>query len=285
MVELSIIIVNYNTSALTEQTVASVQRTVKRHSFEIIVADNSSDKFELFKNKGGYNNVRFLEIENNGFGNACNLATEYAQGEFILFLNSDTIVFDNAIDGCLEFMKKHKSVGITGARLTLTDGRLDHGCKRGFPTPRVSLFYFLKLHKLFPRIKRFGEYTKSYIPENAVAEVDCVSGAFLLIRKSLFSILGGFDEDFFMYGEDIDLCYRAKKQGSKIVYYGKSEILHLKGQSGLHTKSDTVISHFYNSMRIFYNKHYKKKYGKLVHIAVMSGITLKHLLTQKRKPR
>ncbi|MFA5658673.1 MAG: galactosyltransferase-related protein, partial [Oscillospiraceae bacterium] len=119
-------------------------------------------------------------------------------------------------------------------------------------------------------------------------EVDSVSGAFLIIRTELFRRLNGFDERFFMYGEDLDLCLRVKKSGEKVVYYGKAKLLHLKGQSGLHTKPESVIRHFYNSMLIFYNKHYKKKYGKITALIVTSAIKLKYLLTvlfHRIKPR
>ena len=278
--DLSIIIINFNTKDLTEQTINSVVSTITTTSFEIIVVDNSTDKSKQYINEHNYNNVKILhDIENKGFGNACNIGVQNSCGDYILLLNSDTIVHTDTIDNCINYMKNDDSVGIMSCKVLLENGDLDHSCKRGFPTPSASFYYFTKMDKKHPDIKKYCEYTKNYIDKDSVAEVDAVTGAFLIIPRSIYEKINGFDEAFFMYGEDLDLCYRVKELGFKVIYYGRVSITHLKGQSGLHKKSKVVIKYFYDAMSIFYDKHYRKKYNVFVTLAVKTAIKMKYLLT------
>jgi GT2 family glycosyltransferase len=263
---------------LTHQTIKSIIESTHELKYEIIVVDNSTD----ITQQCSYDNpnVRiFLNIENKGFGNACNIGTSKSVGSYLLFINSDTIIQDNSIFKCFKYISSVENVGVVGAKILLENGNLDHGCKRGFPTPESALYYYLGFDKKFPNSKRFGAYRQTYLNEKEINEVDSVSGAFLMISKSLFSFLQGFDERFFMYGEDLDLCYRAKEKGYKVIYFPEAQILHLKGQSGLHKSSKAVIYHFYNAMNLFYNKHYKKKYSLLVTLLVYGGIKLKYIQT------
>lgn len=276
--DLSVIIVNHNTKQLTNQTISSIIENTHRLEYEILVVDNSTDKDEACSYVDS--KVRLItDVKNNGFGNACNIGSKIAKGKYLLFLNSDTMIKDNSLSKCFEYISKHKQIGVLGVRVLLENGTLDHGCKRGFPTPQSAMYYYLKLDKKYPGSEKYGSYRQTFLDEMETNEVDSVSGAFLMISKNLFYELNGFDEDFFMYGEDLDLCFRAKEKGYKVIYYAEAEIIHLKGQSGLHKSSKTVIYHFYNAMIIFYNKHYKKKYNILVTIAVYIGIKLKYLLT------
>lgn len=279
--DLSIIMINYNTKKLTEQAVASIFQCGPKIDFEIIIVDNSSDDSQIYDlNQDG---VRiFIHVANKGFGNACNFGAKNASGKYLLFLNSDTIMHKGTLEQCVSYLDSHNRVGALGERTLLEDGTLDHACKRGFPTPSVSLYYFTGLDKRHPESHKFGAYRQTFLDENSVGEVDAVAGSFLMIPTKVFQEIGGFDEAFFMYGEDLDLCYRIKEQGYQIVYYGKASITHLKGQSGLHTKSKTVIYHFYNAMRIFYEKHYRKKYGSLVTAVVYFAIELKYFITLLR---
>ncbi len=276
--DLSVIMINFNTRRLAAQAAESVLRTVQDASFEIIVVDNSDQPTEFYSSDDS--RIKVLErVENNGFGHACNLGAEKAEGEYLLFLNSDTIVHENALDSSLRYMREHPDIGILGIRTLLADGSFDHGCKRGFPTPSASFYYFLGMDKRHPESRKYGAYRQTFLPEDKTVETDCVSGAFLMMKKALFTEIGGFDEDYFMYGEDIDLCYRVKQAGHKVVYFAGGSITHLKGASGLHTKSRKVIDCFYDSMKIFYRKHYRGKYNLFLNAAVYMGINLKHRLT------
>lgn len=276
--DLSIVIVNHNTKKLTAQTVKSVIDTTYGIDYEIIVVDNSSITTEYYKSDDSRVKV-IPKVENKGFGHACNIGANNAVGRYVLFLNSDTIMQENTLKKSVEYMDKHRDVGCLGIRTILKNGQFDHGCKRGFPTPFNSLCYVLKLHKLFPNNKKFGGYTLSYLSNEETNEVDSVSGAFMLIPKIVLSKVGLFDESIFMYAEDIDLCYRIKQSGLKVVYYADVFMIHLKGQSGLHTKNKTVIYHFHNGIKIFYDKYYRDKHNFLVTFLMHSAINLRYVLT------
>ncbi len=254
--DLSIIIVNYNTKKICENTINHVIKNTENIEYEIIVTDNSDIKSEELN----YNNkkVKIIKINNKGFGNACNIGSKYANGKYILFLNSDTIVFKNTLDKCVDFIKKNSDIGVLGIKTYLSDGKtLDHGCKRGFPTPFNSMCYILGLDKLFPYNKTFGGYRLTYLDENKSHYVDSVSGAFMLMPLELFKSLKGFDESIFMYGEDLDLCLRVKNKNLKIFYYADAEMIHLKGKSGLSTNNKKVLKYFYDGIKVFYKKYYK----------------------------
>lgn len=275
--DLSIIIVNYNTRDLTAQTINSIIENTNRIYYEIIVIDNSSDKSQVYKSVNS--KIIVHQAENHGFGHGCNAGARLSKGKYLLFLNSDTLIHDNSLEKCVAYFKSKDKIGALGARVLLEDGTLDHGCKRGFPTPRAAFYYYFGLDKRYPQSKKYGAYRQTFLSENKTNEVDSVSGAFLMIPKYLFDELNGFDETFFMYGEDLDLCYRIKEKGYKIIYYAEAVITHLKGQSGLHKSSKIVIYHFYNAMLIFYNKHYKNKYNILITLSVLLAVKLKYWIT------
>lgn len=283
--DLSIIIVNFNTKKLTENCIDSILQTTRCPDFEIIVVDNSTNPDCKYQIKDNHKNrvVLIDNVENKGFGNACNIGAKKAKGDYILLINSDIIVHRDTIDKSLDYIKKYDDVGVVGVKIKLTNNTLEHGCKRGFPTPWASFCYFTKLDRLNPKNKKFGAYRQTFIDEDTTAKVDAVSGSYMLIDKNLYGELGGFDEDFFMYGEDLDLCYRISKLGKKIVYYADVSATHLKGQSGLSHKNPSIIYHFYNAMRIFYKKHYQKKYNPLVNFLVLKAIDIKYALAKKNK--
>ncbi len=272
--DLSVIIVNHNTKKLTEQTVSSVAATTRGVDYEIIIVDNSSDKSEAYP--ADDSRVKLIaNVENKGFGHACNVGVNIAIGRYILFLNSDTIMHKGSLKKCIDYMDKHVDTGCLGIKTTLKNGDFDHGCKRGFPTPFNSLCYVLKLHKLFPDSKKFGGYTLSYLSTDETNEVDSVSGAFMLIPKQVLGRVGLFDESIFMYGEDIDLCYRIKKAGYRVVYFAEASMTHLKGQSGLHTKDPAVIRHFHRGIKRFYDMYYKDKYNIFVTLLMHGAINIR----------
>lgn len=278
MKELSVIIVNYNTREMCGRCVGAVLSTARATGVEIIVVDNSSDDREKYSSSHE-NVIVIADVKNAGFGNACNIGAGKSSSDALLFLNSDAVLHEDALDRAYSYFTGHPEIGVLGIRTILRDGSADHNSKRGFPTPARALFYFMKLDRLWPGSKAFGGYHMTYLPDSESNEVDAVSGSFMMISKSLFCDAGGFDESFFMYGEDLDLCYRVKQRGYKVFYYADASMLHLKGQSGLHTKSSEVLRHFYGSMNIFYDKHYKKRYGFFVSWIVRFAISSKQRIS------
>jgi GT2 family glycosyltransferase len=273
--DISIIIVNYNTKKLLEDTIQSIIGTVGIIKYEIIVVDNASIDGSIEMVKKQYPQVKLIENKDNvGFSKANNIGIKKASGRYILLLNSDTKVLNQCIDNCLDYMDMNLEIGALGCKLLLASGELDHACKRGFPTPEASLYYILKLHKLFPSNKRFGQYTLNYLPIDEVNEVDALTGAFIMVRKEVIRKVGLLDETYFMYGEDLDWCYRIKEAGYKVIYYPKAVTIHYKGGSSKKKRYKTIYE-FHRAMYIFYNKHYSNKYNFIVTGIVFAAIALK----------
>lgn len=277
--DISIIIVNYNTYDLTKNTINSVIETADNIDYEVVLVDNASADGSIEKLKEdfyGYQNIKIIKNDINlGFSKANNIGMRIAKGDYFLLLNSDTKLELDCLQNAIEYIKKDEKIGALGAKVVLPDGKLDHACKRGFPTPKVSLFYLLKLDRLNP--KKFGIYDALYIGEDEIGEVDSLMGAFMLMPKIVFDEVGFLDEDFFMYGEDIDLSYRIKQAGYKIIYYPKSKIIHYKGGSSKKRRRK-IIYDFHNAMWIFYRKHYYKEYNFLISGLVFLGIWMKYIL-------
>ena len=271
--DLSIIIVNYRTYDLTRQTIISVLDTVKDIEYEIFVVDNHSADGSLEKlaeDFKDYSLVKFIEnAHNDGFAVANNLAFRKSSGDYVLLLNSDVIVNKNTINESLNFIKSNANIGIVGCKVVLPDGTLDKACRRSFPTFEVSFYRMSGLSKLFPNSKRFNQYNLSYLDDNGVYPVDCVVGAFMMIDSQLMKRCRGLDESYFMYGEDIDLCYKTKELGYEVYYYGKYDITHYKGASG---KNKRLLYEFHKSMEIFYNKHYKKEDSIIINVITYISI-------------
>ena len=280
--KVSIIIVNYNTYALTKQTIESVICRQYNFKYEIILVDNASADGsiealeETFREEVAEGILYIIKNSANlGFAKANNIGIRKAQGEYILLLNSDTEVQGECLKECLKQMEQNSQIGALGCKVILPDGTLDHACKRGFPTPKASLYYFLKWDKKDPI--KYGQYDALYLGEDEVGEVDVLMGAFMLMSKRVLDQVGLLDEDFFMYGEDIDLCFRIKEAGYQILYYPKERIIHYKGGSSKRRRHK-VIFDFHQAMWIFYKKHYIKQYNILVTILVAVGIWGKCLL-------
>jgi GT2 family glycosyltransferase len=223
-----------------------------------------------------------LHANNHGFGHACNAGAAQARGRYLLFLNSDTVLEDCSLDRAVKYMDADSRIGALGIKTTLADGSFDHASKRGFPTPFNAFCYFLGLDRLFPRCKAFGGYRLAYLDPETTVDVDAVSGSFMLVHRQLFDSLGGFDEAYFMYGEDVDLCWRIKGAGRRVVYFAGASMRHLKGQSGLNTDDPAVCGYFYDVMEIFYNKHLRYSYGPLMAISVRFAIRARHRLALRR---
>ncbi|NLN98029.1 MAG: glycosyltransferase family 2 protein [Eubacteriaceae bacterium] len=271
--DLSIIIVNYKTLELTDQCVRSIKEAnMSDLSYEIILVDNASLDGSLEALKEAHPDCIFIENkENLGFSKANNQGLRIAKGRYLLLLNSDTIVETLTLKQCVAFLEHHSGVDVLGCKVVLEDGSLDPACKRSFPTPANSLYHFLGLGKRFPKSRRFGEYNLTYVDEDSIFSVDCIMGAFMMMRREILNTVGYLDEDYFMYGEDIDWCYRMKQAGHQIIYYPKVKVFHYKKASGIGKRNPKVISAFYDSMGIFFKKHYHNQYSPLLTALVLSG--------------
>lgn len=285
--DLSIIIVNYNTKELTLQCISSIyESNTKKNSFEIFVVDNNSSDGSVEAIKQQFKKVILIENKDNvGFSKANNQAIRQAKGEYILLLNSDTIVQENTLSIMLQYMQQNNDVGAAGCEVLLQDGKLDIACHRGFPTPSASFYYMLGLAKKYPNNPKFNQYHKSYLNMREIHEIDCLVGAFMIVRAETIQQVGMLDESFFMYGEDIDWCYRIKEAGWKIVYNPTVSIIHYKGASS-RKKPVKIVYEFHRAMFIFHKKHYAQKYSAFTNGIVYTGITAKlglELLKNKMK--
>ncbi|MDO5848644.1 MAG: glycosyltransferase family 2 protein [Methanobrevibacter sp.] len=268
--DLSVIIVNYNTFELTRDTINSILKYDYPFTVEIIVTDNNSTDDSLSKLKNFFKDtsVKFIKSDENlGFAAGNNIAIKQSKGRYILLLNSDTIIKKNTLENIYNYMEKHQDVGAVGCKVLLENGELDKACKRSFPNPANAfsrLFYIKTNH---------NDYNLDNLDDDGIYEIDCLTGAFMFIRREALQDSGLLDETFFMYGEDIDLCYRIKQNGWKIIYYGQSEILHYKGASSKKQKSK-LIYEFYRAMYIYYKKHLYNDNSFFMNITVFLGIAL-----------
>jgi GT2 family glycosyltransferase len=261
--QLSIIIVNYNVKHFLEQCLCSVQKAVSEMSAgtpseqaEVIVIDNNSADNSIEYLKPKFSCVQFfINNENLGFAKACNQGLRSARGKYILFLNPDTIVPEDCFQKCISFLESHPETGALGIKMLDGTGKFLKESRRSFPLPMTSLYKLFGLARLFPRSRIFSNYHLGYLNENENHEVDVLAGAFIMIKKQVLDEVGGFDETFFMYGEDVDLSYRVQKRGYKNFYFAESSIIHFKGES-TRKGSLNYVRMFYNAMSIFVRKHY-----------------------------
>ena len=255
--ELSIIIVNYNVKPFLEQCLLSVAIALRNIEAEVIVVDNASSDNSIVELKPLFPTVQFIcSNQNLGFSKANNMGLTYAKGRFILFLNPDTIVSEDSLSSCLQYLNQQPNCGAVGVRMINGFGRFLPESKRAKPSLVNTSFKLMGLARLFPTSPFFNRYALGHLSSHKRHEVDILAGAFLMTRKLLLDELGGFDTSFFMYGEDIDLCIRIQKSGYKIQYLGDVEIIHYKGQSS-RTLSHQQIRIFYKAMQIFVLKHYR----------------------------
>ncbi len=285
MPKLSVIILSYNTKETTRKCLTSLigaLKKVKKFKVEVIVFDNGSTdgSLEMFESFKAYQFFKVIKSKTNiGYAKANNQALRKTKGDYILFLNSDVIINKINFEKLLDYLDEKPEIGALTVKIKLPDGSIDPASHRGFPTLWNSFCYFFKIEKLFGRLpligKIFGGYHLTHLNLNTIHEVDSISGAFYLTRREILKKIGGFDEDFFMYGEDIDLSFRIKKLGYQIIYYPLFEVTHLKYASGLKKNKKEVEKHFYNAMKIFYRKHYEKFYPPIINKLVYLFIDFK----------
>ncbi|MCH2235195.1 MAG: glycosyltransferase family 2 protein [Crocinitomicaceae bacterium] len=263
MIQLSIVIVNYNVEFFLEQCLNSVRLASKNVSTEVFVVDNNSIDGSLEMIRAKFPEVHLIANKDNvGFSRANNQALKIANGKYHLLLNPDTVVEEDTFEKCVKFMDEHEDCGGLGVNMIDGKGNFLPESKRGLPTPRVAFYKIFGLARLFPKSKRFGKYHLSYLDRNETHKIEVLSGAFMMMRKSALDKVGLLDEDFFMYGEDIDLSYRIIKGGYNNYYFPDTRIIHYKGES---TKKSSVnyVFVFYNAMIIFARKHFGGKDARL----------------------
>jgi GT2 family glycosyltransferase len=258
---ISVIMVNYKVPLLLRQSLRSLRESENVNAIEVIVVDNASDDGSAATIPPEFPEITWIQLKTNiGFGKACNVGARNASGEYLLFLNPDTIVSHRTLSTACSFMQERADVGLLGPKILNPDGTLQPGCRRGFPTPESAMFHFFGLSRLFPRSRRFGHYHLTWLDPDESSEVDAISGSFMFMRRALFESLGGFDERFFMYGEDIDLCRRVHEAGFKVWYDPAIQIIHLKGRSSMRRFWHSRIA-FYEAM-IIYSRKYRHLHNK-----------------------
>jgi GT2 family glycosyltransferase len=274
--QLSIIIVNYNSRLLLEKCLHSAEKAAKDILHEIIVVDNKSTDGSCDYLGYLFPQVKCIfNTENTGFAKACNQGWKVSCGNYILFLNPDTILSENSLSDCISFLEKDKDAGAAGVRMVNRQGEFLKESKRGMPTPAASFYKLFGLAAAFPRSKTFANYYLGHLPENEISSVAILSGAFMMIKKEVLEKTGGFDESFFMYGEDIDLSIRIRQAGYHNYYLGNITITHIKGGS---TKYDSSqLNNFYGAMHLFVKKHYagRSSFSKWI---LLTGIRVRKFI-------
>jgi len=294
MPKLSVIILSYNTKDITYNCLQTLVSSLSKASFtsEIFIVDNASEDASQemivqFKQKHSSKKISInsiLNVQNEGFPKGNNQALHNAMGKYILFLNSDVIIEKMNWDKLMQFAESKKKLGALTVRVELPSKQIDPASHRGFPTVWNSFCYFAQLEKITKHIpslqKLFGGYHLTHLDPSTIHEIDSPSGAFYFSPKKVLDAMKGFDESFFMYGEDLDLSYRIKAEGLQIFYYPKEMVTHLKYQSGIKNKKalKQTRRHFYDSMLIFYKKHYGGTNSWLIDQLVFFFIRLKSRL-------
>lgn len=292
MTDLYIIILNFNTKEFLKNCLNSIVKSdLGDYQIEVIAVDNDSTDGsaetaeKLFKTKAfKKKNISFSLIKNKknlGFAAGNNKGIRKAKGRYVLLLNSDTKVYKDTFKQMIEFMDESPNYGAATCKALLPSGQLDWACHRGFPTPWNSFCYFIGLEKLFPKLFLFSGYHQKWKNLNETHQVDVISGAFFFIRKQVIEKIGLLDEDYFLYGEDIDWCFRIKEKDFRIAFYPKTKITHVKGRSGKRKKLNNKngleikkesINQFFETMKLFYRKHYSNRYPKFFMKLVFRGI-------------
>ncbi|MFM7722501.1 MAG: glycosyltransferase, partial [Bacteroidota bacterium] len=279
--QLSIIIVNYNVQHFLEQCLSSVEKASAGMQVEVIVVDNNSVDQSLSMVRKKFPQVKLIaNKENVGFSKANNQGIAESTGKYILLLNPDTLVKEDTFSKVVEFMDHHEQVGGLGVKMFDGSGKLLPESKRGLPTPETSFYKISGLYKLFPKNGRINRYYMGNLSYDENQEIEILSGAFMFMRKTTLDQVGWLDEDFFMYGEDVDLSWRIIQGGWKNIYFADTSIIHYKGES---TKKGSLnyVYVFYNAMGIFAKKHFSKgnasSFTLLIHLAIWMRASLSFL--------
>ena len=257
--QLSIIILNYNVRYFLELCVLSVQEALLNIDAEIIVVDNNSSDDSCLMMKSRFPNVKLIEnTTNSGFPKGNNIGVAQAKGDYICVLNPDTVVAEDTFEKILAFAEKQTNLGILGCKLIDGTGNFLPESKRGVPTPWVAITKILGLYQVFPKLFFFNRYYAQHISENETGKVDILVGAFMVMKRDLYLEIGGFDENCFMYSDDIDFSYMVLKKGKSNFYFHETSVIHYKGESTV--KDGLYMKRFREAMQFFYKKHFKMSF-------------------------
>lgn len=254
--QLSVIILNYNVRYFLELCLLSVESALQNIDSEIIVVDNNSSDGSCEMIKSRFPNIKLIQNNQNaGFPKGNNIGVAEAKGDYVCILNPDTVVAEDTFEKVLAFAKKQNNLGIIGVKLIDGTGNFLPESKRGIPTPWVAFTRILGLYKLFPKSPFFNKYYAQHLNENETGEVEILVGAFMFLEKELYQEVGGFDEDCFMYSDDIDLSYMVLQKGKHNFYFHETAVIHYKGESTV--KDGTYMKRFQEAMEFFFRKHFK----------------------------
>jgi N-acetylglucosaminyl-diphospho-decaprenol L-rhamnosyltransferase len=289
MMDIGIVIVSYNTRDLLRRCLESVFSSLDV-SVNVCVVDNASMDGSVKMVEEDFPQVALIMNDKNAGYPAANnqglrrvgFTDSHFEGapDYALLLNPDTEMEPDVLKKVVDYANDHGDIGVLGPKLVRLDGSLDLACRRSFPTPEVSFYRLMGLAKLFPKHRRFGRYNLTYLDENAIAEVDSVVGAFMLVRKQAIEQVGLLDESFFMYGEDLDWAYRIKALGYKVIYYPEVTVLHIKRASSRQFPRARV--EFWRAMEIFYRKYYAEDTPFVFHCIILMTVRILTTLMQWR---
>ena len=289
MAHVALIILNYNTRDLLRAAVDSIFASATTHRLSVFVVDNASTDGSADMVASEFPAVRLIKADRNGgfaYGNNLALrelldataASGVDEERFVMLLNPDATLEPNSLELLVGYLRAHPAVGAVGPRVLLPDGSLDLACRRSFPTPEVSFYRMTGLARLFPRSPRFGRYNLTYLDPLEETPVDSLVGAAMLVREEVVREVGLLDETFFMYGEDLDWCFRIKAYGWQIVYYPRAVVHHHKRAAST-KRAVPSIRAFYDAMRIFHRKHYASRTPAVLNWLIGLGVSMKEAWT------
>lgn len=279
----SICIVSFNALEYLEKCLLSLRKRPRSIQYQIIVVDNASQDESKNLVRKEFSEVLLIENQDNlGFSKATNQAMLAASGEYLLWLNSDTIVSPEAIEGLVQFLANNPKCGIVGPKILNSDGTFQPQCKRGLPTPWNSFVYLTRFYRLFPSHPKFTQYLLSHLDEDHPNPVTSVSGACLLCNREVLNQIGLIDENIFAFGEDLDWCLRANQAGWEVWYYPYVSIIHFGGKGGSASLPLRRILSLHQAMWIFFKKHFKQLYPRFVTPIIWLAIQLSFLFSVTR---
>ena len=276
--KVSIVIVNWCTPLLLKQCLQTISNDENAKDFEIIVVDNASGDQSLSLLAAEFPYVKVIANEQNvGFSKACNQAIPQTNSEYILLLNPDTLIVDGAVSKLAAFLDEHIQCGAVGPKVLNDDGTLQLACRRSFPTPSAAIFRLTYLSRLFPSHPIFAKYNMTYADPETICAVDALSGSCMMVRASIIEKIGLLDEDIFMFGEDIDWCWRIKEAGWQVFYCPQAVIYHRHGAASRLRPAGATIN-LHKGMAVFYRKHLSKNYWPIFNQLVYLAIGLRALI-------
>ena len=284
--DLSIVILSFRDREKLRETIKSVFKSEITYSFEVIVVDNDSKDGSAEMVEAEFPNVTLIRNENNGFSGGNNVGMRVAKGRYVLILNPDTEVMSNTLQECLNKMEERTDIGMLGCKILRPNGEYDLASKRNIPDPLGAIFRLTRLSLIFPHSKFFNRYNVVKTSYEEEGEMGAGTGAFLMVRREVIDKIGMLDEDYWMYWEDMDWCYKCTKAGWKVWYYPKVKIIHHKGVSSRKTPFKALKA-FHSAMWVFYKKHYAPRMpffvDWLAFVAVWARFTVLFVINLFRK--